>query len=71
MGLRTWWADRRAEPDEYFPEIPVPTRVTAGQVNVARFWVERDKRQNRRTPEWVVRIAAVRLPDDPPLQPQT
>ena len=71
MGLRSWWSDRHAEPDEYFPEIPVPTRVTAGQVHVARFRVLRDEARGRRTPDWILRIAAVRLPDDPPAHART
>ena len=68
MGLRWWRRERDAEPDEYFPEIPPPTVVTAGQVHVARFQVLRDNARGRKTPDWMLRIAEVRLPDDPPGQ---
>lgn len=43
----------------------VPTRVTAGQVQVARFRVLRDQQSGRATPEAIARIASVVLPGDP------
>lgn len=45
--------------------VSVPTRVTAGQVQLARFRVLRDQRAGRTTPEGIERIASVVLPDDP------
>lgn len=47
-------------------QINVPTRVTAGQVRLARFRLLRDERGGRETPEPIRRIASVELPTDPP-----
>ena len=46
------------------PVPSVPTRVTAGQVQLARFRVLRDQRSGRTTPEPITRIASVVLPED-------
>lgn len=70
MGLRFWRRRPEVEPEEYFPEIPPPKVVTAGQVELARFQVLRDNARGRKTPAWILKIAAVRLDDDPPAQPQ-
>lgn len=47
-------------------QIQVPTKVTAGQVRLARFRVLRDERGGRETPEPIQRIASVQLPTDQP-----
>ena len=47
-------------------QITVPTKVTAGQVRLARFRVLRDERGGRETPEPIRRIASVRLSSDQP-----
>jgi hypothetical protein len=47
-------------------QINVPTRVTAGQVQLARFRVLRDERGGRQTPDPIRRIASVKLPTDRP-----
>lgn len=44
--------------------IKLPKKVTAGQVQIARWRVARDSAAGRRTPEPYRRIAAVRLPED-------
>lgn len=51
---------------ENLHEIRVPTKVTAGQVQLARFRVLRDVRGGRQTPEPIRRIASVELPTDRP-----
>ena len=45
--------------------IRVPSKVTAGQVQLARFRIFRDDRAGRETPEPIRRIASVKLPTDP------
>ena len=49
---------------EQVHEIKVPTKVTAGQVQLARFRLLRDERGGRETPEPIRRIASVQLPTD-------
>ena len=41
-----------------------PRKVTAGQVQIARWRLARDSAAGRHTPEPYRRIAAVRLPED-------
>lgn len=52
------------QPEWILAEHVMPTRVTAGQVRIARFRVARDQAQGRITPEPYVRIAAVRIAED-------
>jgi hypothetical protein len=42
----------------------LPQKVTAGQVQIARWRLARDSAAGRHTPEPYRRIAAVRLPED-------
>jgi len=44
--------------------LRVPKKVTAGQVQIARWRLARDSAAGRPTPEPYRRIAAVRLPED-------
>jgi len=44
--------------------VRVPKKVTAGQVQIARWRLARDSAAGRRTPEPYRRIAAVRLHED-------
>ncbi len=44
--------------------VRVPKKVTAGQVQIARWRLARDSAAGRHTPEPYRRIAAVRLPED-------
>ena len=50
---------------EHTREMKVPTKVTAGQVQLARFRKLRDERGGRQTPEPIRRIASAELPTDP------
>lgn len=54
---------------EYEHDVVVPTKVTAGQVLLARFRLLRDERGGRQTPEPIRRIASVALPSDRPAAP--
>lgn len=44
--------------------VRVPKKVTAGQVQIARWRLARNRAAGRRSPEPYRRIAAVRLPED-------
>ena len=44
--------------------MKLPRKVTAGQVQIARWRLARDSAAGRHTPEPYRRIAAVRLPED-------
>jgi hypothetical protein len=48
----------------YATDTPAPTKVTAGQVQIARWRLARDKAAGRPTPEPYRRIASVQLPQD-------
>ncbi len=64
--LSRLWRSRKHDdqPEWILAEHVMPTRVTAGQVRLARFRVARDQAQGRVTPEPYVRIAAVRIAED-------
>ncbi len=51
-------------PQAHTVEMRVPTKVTAGQVQIARWRLARDTAAGRPTPEPYHRNAAVRLPED-------
>lgn len=44
--------------------VNIPSKVTAGQVQIARWRVARDQAAGRATPEPYLRIASVQLPED-------
>ncbi len=44
--------------------VAIPSKVTAGQVQIARWRVARDRAARRPTPDAYLRIASVQLPED-------